>query len=91
MTDPTPPPNPDPAPDPDKAPEPAEPAGVRYPHITVQLIGTDGNAFAIIGRVAAALRRDAGSEAEKQFTAQAFGCGSYDELLGLVMATVDVT
>jgi hypothetical protein len=82
MTDPTPPPDPDP---------PSETDGVRYSHITVQLTGTDGNAYAIIGRVAAALRRDAGPQAEKQFTAQAFACHSYDDLLGLVMSTVDVT
>lgn len=30
---------------------------VKYPHITVKLVGADGNAFSIMGRVMSALRR----------------------------------
>jgi hypothetical protein len=64
---------------------------IRYPEVTVQLVGRNGNAFAIIGRIAAALREHVGPDAEKQFTAEAFACTSYEELLGLAMRTVDIT
>lgn len=33
------------------------PDGVRYPHCYVQLVGKDGNAYAIMGRMQAELRR----------------------------------
>jgi hypothetical protein len=65
-------------------------AGVRYPQVAVQLAGRDGNAYAIIARIAAALRDQIGPDAASQFTAEAFACRSYDELLGLAMRTVDV-
>jgi len=65
--------------------------GVRHPEIEVQLTGTDGNVFAVIGAVSEALRR-AGFEDEAQtFTEAATSCSSYDEVLRLVMRTVDVT
>ncbi len=58
--------------------------------IVVKLVGEDGNAFAIIGRVSRALE-SAGLRAEAaEFQQKAFACGSYDELLQLVMATVEV-
>ena len=38
--------------------------GVRYPDVRVPMVGEDGNAFAILGRVQKALRR-AGVEPEK--------------------------
>lgn len=60
----------------------------RHPDITVQLTGQDGNGFAIIGAVQRALR--AAGEDRTEFTNQAFGCGSYDELLSLVMSWVNV-
>jgi hypothetical protein len=69
-------------------PEPNVPT---YPQVTVQLTGTDGNVFSIIGRVAKALRRHIGPGAETEFTNAAFACGSYDDVLILVMRTVDVT
>ena len=72
-----------PAPDPD-------PDHPTYPHIHVQLTGVDGNVFTIIGRVADAVRRAAGREAADAFTHAAFAAGSYDEVLRLVMCTVDV-
>lgn len=37
---------------------------VKYPEIEVELIGTDGNAFALIGRVTKALRRHGVDEVE---------------------------
>lgn len=63
---------------------------IKYPNITVRLIGTDGNAFAIIGKVARALRREAGPDAAAEFQAAALSSGSYDELLQLCIRTVNV-
>jgi hypothetical protein len=68
----------------------ATPAQPTYPHVHIQLTGADGNALAIIGAVARALRRDAGPDAATTFTTAAYACGSYDELLYLAMTTVDV-
>lgn len=56
----------------------------------VQLTGTDGNAFAILGKVTTALRRAGASpEYVKQFTAEATA-GDYDHLLATAMRYVDV-
>jgi hypothetical protein len=45
----------------------------------------------IIGRVAVALRRKVGDAAADQFNTAAHQCGSYDEVLHLVMSTVRVS
>lgn len=58
--------------------------------VEVELIGSDGNAFAIIGKVAAALRETEGDDVAERFVKDATVCGSYDELLVLCMDTVDV-
>jgi hypothetical protein len=63
---------------------------VKYPNVTVQLIGEDGNAFNLIGRVAHELRVAIGRKAEMEFKTQAFECSSYDELLALIIQTVIV-
>ena len=63
---------------------------VEYPHVNVRLVGEDGNVFAIVGRVTAALRRAGERDAAKAFPARAFACRSYDEVLRLVMETVEV-
>lgn len=62
----------------------------RYPEITVQLTGQDGNAFLIIGRVQKALRRG-GVPAEQvsEFVAEATS-GDYDNVLRTAMAWVTV-
>lgn len=54
--------------------------------------GTDGNAFAIIVKVSAAMRK-AGIDRDdiKQFHDSCWQCQSHDELLQLVMATVNVS
>ena len=64
---------------------------VRYPNVTVELVGQDGNAFAILGRVRQALRR-AGVSREEQdaFTAEATS-GDYNDLLATCMRWVDVS
>ena len=68
---------------------PEDPTQPRYPEIQVQLSGQDGNAFAILGRTAAALRQ-AGVPQEEidSFFAEATS-GDYDHLLQTTMAWVD--
>lgn len=80
---------------PEASPEPAirtpQPAtGPRYPKVRVRLTGTDGNVFMLIGRVAVALRRKVGDAAADEFNTAAHACGSYDEVLNLIRATVKV-
>lgn len=64
--------------------------GVKYPTVTVRLSGKDGNAYAIIGRVATALRR-AGVEPDtvRKFIAEATA-HDYDHLLRTCMRWVTV-
>jgi hypothetical protein len=61
----------------------------RYPDVQVQLSDQDGNAFAILGRTASALRR-AGIPQEEidEYFAEATG-GDYDHLLQTTMRWVD--
>ena len=63
---------------------------IKHPEITVQLTGSDGNAFSILGRVQKALRK-AGVPREEQdaFMKEAMS-GDYDHLLATVMRWVDV-
>lgn len=63
---------------------------VKYPDVTVQLTGRDGNAILIIGAVAKALRKEVSAEAATAFSNSAMDCGSYDELLQLAVTTVNV-
>lgn len=58
--------------------------------IEVELFGCDGNAFALIGRVSRTLKQNGEQDAAKEFTAAAYDCDSYDELLRLIMSTVVV-
>ena len=68
---------------------PRDPTQPRYPEIQVQLSGQDGNAFAILGRTAAALRQAGVSQDEiDAFFAEATS-GDYDHLLQTTMAWVD--
>lgn len=63
----------------------------KYPNVKVQLSGTDGNAFAILGRVNTALK-EAGIDGEdrKAFFTEAIS-GNYDHLLQTAMEWVTVT
>ena len=62
----------------------------KYPEITVQLTGEDGNAFAIMGTVTKALRRAKVSADEiAEYRAQSMS-GDYDNLLQVAMAWVVV-
>lgn len=64
-------------------------AAVKFPDITVQLAGKDGNAFAIIGAVSGALRRAGHGEEAKQFFDEATS-GDYDNVLRTACAWVTV-
>lgn len=61
----------------------------KYPNITVKLAGEDGNAFAILGRVAKAMQR-AGIPTEEisAFRKEATS-GDYDHLLQTCMRWVE--
>jgi hypothetical protein len=57
---------------------------------TVKLVGTDGNAFAIMGRVIKALQK---AGADKEYTNKYMNeamSGDYDHLLGVSMEYIDV-
>lgn len=61
-----------------------------FPDVEVQLVGEDGNVFAIIGRVQKALRRADHGTAAQDFIDLAVSAESYDEVLRLAMQTVTV-
>jgi len=62
----------------------------KYPNVSVRLIGEDGNAFAILGTVMAALKRGKVPLAEaEEFMAEATS-GDYDHLLDTVTTWVNV-
>lgn len=63
--------------------------GVKHPDIFVPLVGEDGNAFSILGRVRSALRRGGVPQDEiAKFTEEATS-GDYNHLLQTVMRWVD--
>ena len=55
-----------------------------------RLVGTDGNVFAIIGRVRRTLRAAGQPERAEAFVTRAFQAKSYDEVLALCQEYVDV-
>jgi len=61
----------------------------KYPDVKITLVGEDGNAFAILGRVSKALRKAHGSEISKKFTEEATK-GDYYHLLRTAMEWVEV-
>lgn len=62
---------------------------IKYPEVTVKLVGEDGNAFFIIGRTSQALRLAGVSQEEiSAFQAEAMS-GDYDNVLQTVMKWVD--
>lgn len=63
---------------------------VKYPKVTVKLVGEDGNALAIVGRVKRALRDVGISREEIQaFQTEALS-GNYDHVLSTCMQWVEV-
>jgi hypothetical protein len=66
-----------------------DPQQPRYPDVQVQLTGEDGNAFAILGRTAHALRSAGVPQDEiDDYFAEATS-GDYDHLLQTTMGWVD--
>ena len=61
-----------------------------YPDVEVELVGQDGNAYAILGAVGKALRRAGHEEAAKEFMTEATS-GDYDHLLQTAMKFVEVS
>ena len=63
----------------------------KFPEVEVQLSGNDGNAFAILGAVAKAMKRAGLSKEDiNEFQADAQS-GDYDHLLQTAMKTVTVS
>ena len=64
--------------------------GIRYPNVRVKLVGKDGNAFAILGRVSEALERAEISKDEIEVFVQEATSGDYNNLLRTCMSWVKV-
>jgi hypothetical protein len=63
---------------------------VKHPEVNVQIIGTDSNALALMGRVTRALRAAKVPTAEiDQFREEAMS-GDYDNVLRTIMRWVEV-
>ena len=58
---------------------------VKYPEINIPLVGEDGNAFSILGRVQRIMKRNGLGDKVAEFHAEATS-GDYDNLLRTVMA-----
>ena len=58
-------------------------------NIIVKLTGTDGNAFAVLGKVIKALKQAGHAELATQYTKEATS-GDYDNLLQVTMRYVNV-
>lgn len=63
----------------------------KFPNITVQLTGQDGNAFAILGAVQRAMRQGGCSADEVTSFMDEATAGDYDHLLRTTMQTVEVS
>lgn len=61
----------------------------RYPDVEVELVGQDGNAFAILGAVTRALRQAGHAEVVDEFMDEATA-GDYHLLVATVMRWVEV-
>jgi len=64
---------------------------VKHPEIKVQLVGSDGNAFAIIGAVRKALRRGGVPAEEITAFVNDATSGDYDHVIQTAMKWVDVS
>ena len=62
----------------------------KYPEITVQLSGAEGNAYAVMAKVSTALRRAGVSDADVGLYRDESLSGDYDHLLRTAMAWVNV-
>lgn len=64
---------------------------IRYSEVEVRLVGGDGNAWAIMGAVARALRKAGVSDEEIAEYEKESMSGDYDHLLATAMAWVTVS
>jgi hypothetical protein len=62
---------------------------VKYPEINIPLVGEDGNAFSILGRVQRIMKRNGLHDEIENFRTEATS-GDYDNLLRTVMAWFSV-
>lgn len=63
----------------------------KYPNIEIELVGQDGNAFAILGRFRRVLVAGGVPSAEIETIMADAMSGDYNHLLQVVMATVEVS
>ena len=63
----------------------------KYPQVKMQLVGEDGNAFAIMGRVTKAMRRAGLTPEQIAEYRTAAMAGDYDALLATTMKYVEVS
>lgn len=63
---------------------------VKFPDVTVQLTGQDGNTFMIISRTTRELKRGGATKQEQDEFMQEAMSGDYDHVLQTVMAWVNV-
>jgi len=64
---------------------------VRHPEITVELLGQDSNAFAVLGATRKALRRGGVSGEEQEEYIEEATSGDFDHLLQTTMKWVNVS
>ena len=62
----------------------------KYDNINVDLIGQDGNAFAILGAVTKAMRRAGVSQEERDLYTKEATSGDYNHLIATTMDWVEV-
>ena len=62
----------------------------RYPYVTAELVGRDGNAFAILGRVVQALSESGVPHEEIRRFVEEAQAGDYGHLLQTVIKWVEV-
>lgn len=66
------------------------PDNPRYPDIEVQLTGTDGNVFALMGRVSHALKRgEVPHDQIDEMRAEVFSSDSYEAALNVLSSWVE--
>jgi hypothetical protein len=58
---------------------------------TCKLTGTDGNVFALIGKVSGCLKKNGLKDDAKTFEGKAFASKSYDAVLRLISEYVEVS
>lgn len=63
---------------------------VKYPHVKISLMGEDGNAFMIIGRVQRALRTGGVPAEERDKFLQEAMSGDYNNVIQTAMRWVEV-